>query len=142
MRQADRPIGDHEAVEAFDEAGQLSSVPGASVTLLFFARRQPPDATGPNDFGLYVARLEAAPTVSGEGRTEDAALRALGPRLRDLADYGPARSALTPVAQALRAAELLPEDELVDFLKRWAKAPVLGDEEPRAVSPQESGKAR
>lgn len=103
---------------------QLSFVQTPSVRLVFHSAMQPPDATGPDEWGAYAAVLPSDPAVTGWGRTERQALSALAGQLRALADEEPVRD-LSAIGQALVAAQRMPVDSLENWLAGIAGLPVL-----------------
>jgi hypothetical protein len=106
-------------------AVQLSLIETPRVVLEYDPRRQPPDATGPDEWGSYTAALASCPLLSGEGSTERLALTALAMRLTDYVGAQPAPGELSATGQALVAAERLPRDEVVRWLEQQADDPVL-----------------
>ena len=104
---------------------QLSFVETPRVVLEFDPSRQPPDATGPFEWGLFTAALASCPSLSGRGRTAELALSALAERLREFVAEQPARSDLTATGQALIAAQRVPVEALVRWLAERADEPVL-----------------
>jgi hypothetical protein len=106
-------------------AVQLSLIETPRLVLEFDPRRQPPDATGPFEWGSYTAALASCPSLSGQGRTERLALTALAMRLTDCVGEQPAPRELSTTGQALVAAERLPRDEVVRWLEQRADDPVL-----------------
>lgn len=97
-------------------AEQLSFVDDARVMLVYDPSRQPPDATGPFEWGSFSAALAGCPSLHGWGRTEALALAALGERLRERVDGQPVGLGLGARDQALIAAQRMPLDDLVDWL--------------------------
>lgn len=106
-------------------AAQLSLIETPRVVVEYDPRRQPPDATGPDEWGSYIAALASCPSLSGEGSTERHALTALAKRLSDRVGAQPAPGALSATGQALVVAERLPRDEVVLWLEQRADDPVL-----------------
>lgn len=97
-------------------AEQLSFVDGVRIGLVYDPSRQPPDATGPFEWGSFTAALAACPSLNGSGRTEALALVALGERLRERVDRQAVGSGLGALDQALIAAQQMPLDDLVGWL--------------------------
>lgn len=104
---------------------QLSFVVAPRVLLRFHRARQPPDATGPFEWGAFAATLAGRPQLRGWGRTELQAITGLATLLRGLVDERPTTPRLTAFGQALTAAERLSAEALVTYLGAWAEEPVL-----------------
>jgi hypothetical protein len=73
----------------------------------------------------FEARVMTSPTVSGWGRTEAVAVRALADRLRAMSDERALAGTAATHHQHLVAATLFTHDDLVDWLHRHAEPTVL-----------------
>jgi hypothetical protein len=104
---------------------QLSFVEAATVVVKYDPLHQPPDATGPHEWGSFEATLQCQQPLSGQGRTERLALTALAERLHDCVAGRRVRAGLTALDQALVAAQRMTVDELAGWLERRAGEPVL-----------------
>lgn len=98
-------------------AGQLSLIDAPQVTIEYHPERQPPDAAGPFEWGAFSAKLAG---VYAWGRTEDLVLAEMAKSLRELVEQSQERRGLSPLDQALAAAEVLPTGELAQWLKSRA----------------------
>jgi hypothetical protein len=85
------------------------------VVMLWHRAVSPPDSTGPFDTA-YEAALASRPELNGWGRSEEAAIEALGERLRALASGPPVSDPLPAAGQALVAAQTLGVDEFARWL--------------------------
>lgn len=97
---------------------QLSLVEAPRVVLGYDPRRQPPDATGPFEYGAFEATLAGHASLRAWGSTEQLALAAL-------ADERRAPRGLAALDQALIAAERLSAVDLMRWLAGHADRPVL-----------------
>ncbi|MGI8904501.1 MAG: hypothetical protein ACR2IP_12825 [Solirubrobacteraceae bacterium] len=104
---------------------QLSFMPMPRVLVRYDPDVQPPEATGPFEFGTFTASLAGHPGVRGEGKTEQAALGELATQLRDHTHRHGAKGRLTVLDQALTAAARLSEGDLITYLENRAEEPVL-----------------
>lgn len=104
---------------------QLSFVESATVIVEYDSRRQPPEATGPFEWGCFKATLKCAEPLSGTGRTERLAMTALAKRLQDYVAAERVRAGLGALDQALVAAERMTSEELAGWLEQRACEPVL-----------------
>jgi hypothetical protein len=107
---------------------QLSFLDAPCTVLRWHPRLSPPDSIGPFDRGAYEAALAQWPRLNGWGRSEDAAIEALGDRLRQLVDQHAAVGGLTAVGQALCAAERLASDQLARWLADRAEELILAED--------------
>lgn len=105
---------------------QLSFLDAPRTVLRWHPRVSPPDSIGPFD-RAYEAALAQCPRLGGWGRSEDAAIEALGDRLRQLVDQQVAVGGLTAVGQALCAAERLDRDQLACWLSDRAEGLILAE---------------
>jgi hypothetical protein len=106
---------------------QLSFLDAPRTVLRWHPRVSPPDSIGPFD-RAYEAALAQCPGLCGWGRCEDAAIEALGDRLRTLVDQRAAVGGLTAVGQALAAAQRLDRDQLGRWLSDRAEELVLAED--------------
>jgi hypothetical protein len=94
----------------------------ADVLLEYDPTRQPPDATGPFEWGVFSAKLNDLPAAYG--RTEHLALSALAKQLLKLAATRRKARGLTILDQAMAAADHKPIEDLARWLTDRAEEPV------------------
>lgn len=122
--QVTRPDRDHNRLTVRPR-GQLSFVSTPRVLMRYHPDEQPSAATGPFEYGAFVASLACRPDLFGEGEDEQSAVRALAGVLRELAEDIRSRPRLTVLGQVLTAAERLSEEDFVQYLLERAGEPVL-----------------
>lgn len=109
---------------------QLSFIDSPRVVTQYYPSRQPPDATGPFEWGSFRAELVGSPALAGWGRTEHLAVTALAARLRERVADGVLAPGLSAVQQAFAAAQRMSADDLVGWLIGRAAPAVLYEAVP------------
>ena len=116
------------------DALQTSFVETPSITMRYDPERQPPDATGPFEWGSYLAALRGDPKLVGEGRTEPLALADLAEILRAHAAERTCGPGLAAIDQALVAARTMSINQLEHWLAERAEDAVLHEAPESAVA--------
>jgi hypothetical protein len=99
---------------------------GVRVRLTYHPTRQPPDATGPGDIGVFRAAIDdGAREPGGWGRSEEDAIGDLASKLKQMVAGSPLSGGLTIFGKACDAARQMSATDFEDWLATRADQTIL-----------------